>query len=141
MMRGKSAAQVMGLFVNRRRARAGAAIAEHRALQFVQRIHHAGNGIGIDAIAADRHMHDGEAKLLGTLGNIGEKRLAFFFAVRAVADERLEAERLDLVEIGDADLSRYRIFVVNAPDIHVMPPLAVTLEIRIRCKRSKPRRQ
>ena len=93
-------------------------------------------------------MHDGEAKLLGTLGNIGEKRLAVFFAVRAVADDRLEAERLDLVEIGDADLSRYRIFVVYAPDIHVMPPLkpasaplAVTLEIRIRCKRSKPLRQ
>lgn len=109
----------MGLFVDRRGARAGTAIAEHRALQFIERIHHAGNGIGVDAIATNRYMHDGEAKLLCALGNIGEKRLAVFFAVRAVADDRLEAECLDLIQIGDADLSRYRIFVVYAPDINV----------------------
>ena len=122
MTREKSAAQVMGLFVDRRGARAGTAIAEHRALQFIERIHHAGNGIGVDAVAADRHMHDRQAKLLCTLGNIGKKRLTVFFAVRAVADDRLEAECLDLIQIGDADLSSYRLFVVYAPDIHVMPP-------------------
>ncbi|QTK80982.1 hypothetical protein AT6N2_C3540 [Agrobacterium tumefaciens] len=115
----RSAAQMVGLFIDRGGARARPAITEHRALQFIQRIHHAGNGIGVDTVATDRDMHDRQPKLLGALCDIGEKRLPLFLAVRAVAHDRPEAECLDLVEIGDADLSGYRILVVYAPDIHL----------------------
>ena len=105
MMRGKSAAQVMGLFVNRRRARAGTAIAEHRALQFVQRIHHAGNGIGIDAIAANRHMHDGEAKLFGTLGPRYAERPGGYTRVLKAGFRYGDSAPMAVIELVDRDES------------------------------------
>jgi hypothetical protein len=36
-----------------------------------------------------------------------------------VANNRLETERLDLVEIGNTDLASHRIFAVNLSDIHI----------------------
>src|SRR5690606_41396866 len=46
-----SAAQMLALFVDDSGARAGAAIAEHRSRQIVQRVDHAGHRVRIDAHA------------------------------------------------------------------------------------------
>src|SRR6218665_3892519 len=113
-----SAAHVEAFLVDRGRTRAGAAIAEQRARQFVEHIHHAGNGIAIDAGAADRHMGGLDAEFGSAGCDLREGRLAGFFLIGPVADDDLEAERGDLVEIGCGDLAGYGILLVNLSDLH-----------------------
>ncbi|MNL69905.1 hypothetical protein D3C87_1948270 [compost metagenome] len=49
-------------------------------------------------------------------------RLTGLFLVRPIADERLEAERLYLVQFLNGDLTGDGILVVDLADIHGQPP-------------------
>src|SRR3954471_21218794 len=59
-----SGADVMRLLIDRRGACAGAAVAEQRAFEFVERIDHALHGFLGHAHRGDRHMGDLKADLL-----------------------------------------------------------------------------
>ncbi|MNL57885.1 hypothetical protein D3C87_1814780 [compost metagenome] len=63
-------------------------------------------------------MADIDTEFLGACGNVGEFRLARLLVVGAIADDRLEAHRLDPVEVFDGDLTRDGILVVDLSDIH-----------------------
>lgn len=58
-------------------------------------------------------MLDLEAQFFGAFGNRCEFRLAELLAIGAMADDGLEAERLDLVDLVDRDLAADRIFLVT----------------------------
>ena len=96
---------MLGLLVDGRRAGTRTAIAEHRPLELVERIDHARHGLRRHAHRADGDVHGFDAELFSARSNRIEGRLIRRFEIRAVADDGLEAERLDLVEILDGDLA------------------------------------
>ncbi len=59
-----------------------------------------------------------KAELLGTGFDDGKRRLVRAFAVRTMADDGFEAERLDLVEFVNRDLAGNGVFIVDLADIH-----------------------
>src|SRR5690606_5506293 len=113
-----SAAQMLALFVDDSGARAGAAIAEHRSRQIVQRVDHAGHRVRIDAHAPDRHMLDFKAEFPGAGGDVGKAGLPRLLLIRPVADDRLETHLLDPVEILAGELARAGVFIVDLAHVH-----------------------
>ena len=63
-------------------------------------------------------MGDVEAKLLGAGSDRFELRLIGLLEIRAMADDGLETQRLDRIEVLDRNLSGDRIFIVDLANVH-----------------------
>ena len=64
-----------------------------------------------------------KAEFLGAGFDNAERRLIRAFAIGAMADDGLETECLDLIEIIYGNLAGYRVFIVDRADIDGSCPL------------------
>ena len=90
---------------DRRRTRAGAAVAEHRLRHFLDRVDHRPHRLRGHAHRPDRDLADFHPHLFGRLLDDGKRRLVRRFAIGTVADDRLEAGGLDGGQVLDGNLT------------------------------------
>lgn len=106
----------------RRRACAGAAEAEYRAVVPLERGLGLLDEFGIDPVSPQRNGIIGETGCLGCRFDLGARRLVGRFTVRTVVDDGSKAKGFERGDIFRVDLSRNADVIVDPLQVQVATP-------------------